>query len=313
MPTLPILSRMRTFVAWATIAAACAASAMDVWADDELQATARSCRVFSGKLDDRTNDRELWLRSDRDGVTIARPIEWTAVTELKRGSTAVTRDELMAEARRLLQARPQPQRYVVRQGIEFSPDAAFTTPNVAAAGSLREWRPVAHLVEVPQAAQVRWIEIDGYLANWDADVEADGLLLDLNAYDELGEAVATGGTLSVELIGETVPPYSRGNAAPMLARWIRQVSAADFARGYARLRLEFQAVHPDFQRVNGRFALIHARLLVPGQGTFEAGRDAVALQGFSPVRERVEQAFGTRFLPTETTGRGHRESGISIP
>lgn len=313
MPTLPILPRMRAFVVWATIAAICAASATEARADEEMQATARSGRVFSGRLDDRTNDRELWLRSDRDGVTIARPIEWSAVTALKRGAAAVAHEELIAEARRLREARPQPQRHVVRQAIEFSPDAAVTTPQVAKAGELQTWRPVAHFVEVSQRPTVRWIEIDGYLANWDADVEADGLLLDLNAYDESGEAVAAGGTLSVELIGETVPPYSRGNAAPMLARWTRQVSAADFARGYARLRFEFQAVHPDFQRVNGRFALIHARLLVPGQGTFEASRDAVALQGFSPVRERVEQAFGTRFLPTETTGRGHRESGINLP
>ncbi|MGC3970690.1 MAG: hypothetical protein QM775_26135 [Pirellulales bacterium] len=218
--------------------------ALPLVADDALTVRVRSGRTFGGRLDARTTASQLWVRTDREGVTIARPLAWESVVEVRNDQRPVDRDELLAQAAKL------------------QDDVAPVKPkaNTTKHGSLQLWRPAAGLVSETTAAPVQtvqWIEVDGYLANWDADVEADGLLLDLQLFDRFGEPAAVGGTLAVELIGETVPPYSRGNAAPMLARWTRQLTPADFTGGRVRLPLEFQAVHPDFMRTSGRFALIH--------------------------------------------------------
>lgn len=276
-------------------------------ADDSLTVTVQSGRTFRGLLDAKTDAQRLWIRSGRDGVTIERPIAWTSVREASRSGTAVAQDLLIAEAVRLRAARSVAEPVFV---TKLPPVAAKPTADRAA--GLQLWRVAKEPVTFSDApdATVRWIEIDAYLANWDADVEADGLVLDLEALNAAGETIPADGTLTVELFGERVPPLSRGNAFPMLGNWTRQVTAADFGRGTLRLRLDFQGVHPDFNTVAGRFALAHVRFSVPGQGTFEASKDGLTLQGFSPVRERVQQAFGTRFLPTETTGRGHRESAF---
>ena len=276
-------------------------------ADESLTVTVRSGRTFHGLLDAKTDAERLWIRSGHDGVSIERPIAWSSVRALTRSGTAVARDLLVAEAERLRATRPMTEPLYVTK----MPPVAGKPAGERTAG-LQLWQVAEGPVELASApdATVRWIEIDAYLANWDADVEADGLVLDLEALNASGESLPADGTLTVELIGERVPPLSRGNAFPMLGNWTRQVTAADFGRGTLRLRLDFQGVHPDFNTVAGRFALAHVRFSVPGQGTFEASKDGLTLQGFSPVRERVQQAFGTRFLPTETTGRGHRESAF---
>ncbi len=275
-----------------------------------LTVTVQSGRTFYGVLDAKTDARRLWIRSGRDGVTIERPIAWSSVRELSRSGTAVARDSLVAEAERLRTVPPVAEPRFVRK----LPSIA-TKPDADRAAGLQLWHVAKQPVEVADApdATVRWIEIDAYLANWDADVEADGLVLDLEALNAAGETIPADGTLTVELFGERVPPLSRGNAFPMLGNWTRQVAAVDFGRGTLRLRLDFLGAHPDFNTLAGRYALAHVRFSVPGQGTFEASKDGLTLQGFSPVRERVQQAFGTRFLPTETTGRGHRESAFDLP
>lgn len=292
-----------TFGCVVTVVTTCDATA----ADDSLTVAVQSGRTFHGLLDAKTDAERLWIRSGRDGVTIDRPITWTSVREISRSGAAVARELLIAEAVRL---RAVPQAAEPRYVAKMSPIAAKTTANRTT--GLQLWHVAKEPVEFAEVPDVtvRWIEVDAYFANWDSDVEADGLVLDLEALNAVGETIPADGTLTVELFGERVPPLSRGNAFPMLGNWTRQVNAADFGRGTLRLRLDFQGMHPDFNTIAGRFALVHVRFSVPGQGTFEASKDGLTLQGFSPVRERMQQAFGTRFLPTETTGRGHRESAF---
>ncbi|MBA4019116.1 MAG: hypothetical protein C0483_18270 [Pirellula sp.] len=313
----PVQSRPLTFrrsttqLAWRLIVSAligCGATATTEVAraaDDSLTVTVRSGRTFYGVLDAKTDPQRLWISSGRDGVRIERPIVWSSIRGISRSGVAVAGESLIAEAERLRAS----QNAAEPSYVTKVPPAA---PAANRAAGLQLWHVAKEPVEYAMAPDetVRWIEIDAYLANWDADVEADGLVLDLEALNASGETIPADGTLTIELFGERLPPLSRGNAFPMLANWTRQVTAADFGRGTIRLRLDFQGVHPDFNTVAGRFALAHVRFSVPGQGTFEASKDGLTLQGFSPVRERVQQAFGTRFLPTETTGRGHRESAF---
>lgn len=291
----------------------------------------KSGRQFTAEIDPRSDGAKLWLRFSKETSAILRPIDWGAVTEIRRGEKTLPIETVRAEAIAANAALPKPAKGATpppgeRVGVRRAVIVKENLPR----GSVRAWpeapgtdvTSVEELVRasaaepvVPNAAAtvrepVRSIGIDAYLANWDADVEADGLSLSVSALDGTGFGTAVDGTLEVELIGERQPPYSRGNAFPVLARWTKQVTAAEIeaAGGTYRTRLEFQALHPEYQLWLSNHALVNVRLLVPGDGAFEASVDGVPMRRFSPVRERAQQAFGTRFLPNEQTGRGHRES-----
>jgi hypothetical protein len=315
----PFLSLLRLVIAWAValgmlpraqaepVAEQVAAPPM-VTVRELVTVTVKSGRTFTAEIDPRSDAAKLVLRFSKETSTILRPIEWTAVTEIRRGEAVLPIETVRTQAIAENAARPK----------SMKPSPALGT---SSRGTVRAWpvRPAAGEEESPNAAAVRGpvrsITVDAHLANWDADVEADGLSLSLGAFVGDGYAAAVDGTLEVALIGERQPPYSRGNAFPVLARWTRQVTAAEIeaAGGYYKTRLEFQAVHPEYERWVSNHALVHVRFLVPGDGTFETSIDAVPMRRYSPVRERTEQAFGTRFLPNERTGRGHRESATFGP
>jgi hypothetical protein len=267
----------------------------------EVSITLIDGRTLVGEVDSHSDARNLWLRRGDATTTIRRSIAWSQIASARVGERPLTVEQLRAAAN----AAPPP---VPRQ-------AATATP--PGAGTLRTWRipGVAAARETRPAAVVRSLDVDASLANWDADVEADGLVLSFAALDEFGAAASVDGTLEVELVGERLPPYSRGNAFPTLGRWTLAVDSAtgETGGGYYRARLDFQAVHPDFQLYLPRYALVHVRLSVPGQGTFDASQDGLSLRGFTPVRDRVEAAAGTRFLPNERTGRSSREASQTAP
>lgn len=288
-------------------------------ADEPITVQVRSGRSFTAQIDERSDASKLWLRFSKETSSILRPIEWSAITEITRGDRLLPMNEVREQAIAAHEA-------LLRQPKPATPSRAAVSPTVAAPraveapaprGSMQTWniQPASAAEPVAPRAPVRSISADAYLANWDADVESDGLFLSLAALDGTGFATPVDGTLEVELIGDRQPPLSRGNAFPVLARWTRQVTAKEIEEsgGYYKTRLEFQALHPEYQLWLSSHALVHVRFLVPGDGAFEASIDAVPMRRFSPVRERAQQAFGTRFLPNEQTGRGHRESSSYGP
>ncbi|MCE9605396.1 MAG: hypothetical protein K8U03_10910 [Planctomycetia bacterium] len=268
----------------------------------------KSGRRFTAEIDPRSDASHLWLRFSKEASAILRPIEWSAITELRQGNTVLPIERVRDQAIALRKTLPLK---------KTAPIESRAVVGSAAKGTFRTWPTVPASATAPlsEYSPVRSISVEAYLANWDADVESDGLLLSLAALDGTGLSMPINGTLEVELIGDRQPPLSRGNAFPVLARWSRQVTVAEMeaSGGYFKTRLEFQALHPEYQLWLSNHALVHVRLLVPGDGAFEASIDAVPMRRFSPVRERAQQAFGTRFLPNEQTGRGHRESSSYGP
>lgn len=258
-------------------------------------------RKWVGEVDARSDDRYLWLRFGDATTTFRRPIAWSQISAVQQDGRPTDVASLRAQATALPRPAPQPAKAAAPPGP----------------GTLRTWRipGVSARADVQPVATIRSLDVDAYLANWDADVEVDGLMLNLAALDEDGAAAPVDGTLEVELVGERLPPYSLGNAFPTLARWTVALNSAEgrSAGGYYRARLDFQAVHPDFQLWLPRYAMVHVRLSIPGQGTFEASRDGLSLRGFTPVRDRLEAASGTRFLPNERTGLSRREASQTAP
>jgi hypothetical protein len=277
--------------------------------------TVSAGRTFTGEIDPGSDAERLRLRFGTGATVITRPIAWRAIVAASSAGEPITLARLQelaanvqADAARPAIVRPAPSKPKPSPGD--APQAA--TPAV---GGLRLWRvPGADGAPLVAAADIRSIDIDVRLANWDADVEADGLLLTIAAIDAFGNVAPVDGTLEVELIGEALPPYTRGDAFPVLGRWSRVVQADDPASrgGYHREQLAFQAMDPAYQLDAPRYALVNARLVVPGQGTFEASLDGLSLRGFTPVRDRLEAASGARLLPSEKAGRGKRDSSRAL-
>jgi hypothetical protein len=267
-------------------------------------------RSFTAAIDPRSDSTKLWLRFSADSTTILRPIAWTAVVAATAEGRDLTVDDLRrrAEAARAAVTTPGPAaapaakpmpRVLVTRGAPAEP--------IRQAGGVRPWNvpsagivPAAYYTPGPRVVS---IAIDAQMVGWDADVEADGLLVEVTPIGDDGASLPVDGSVEIELVGPALPPLSRGNAFGVLARWTRQLRADDLAAaaGTYRLRLPFQGYHPEYEFNPSRHGLVHVRLLAPGHGSFEASADAVTLRGFTPVRERMEQAFGTRFLPTERT------------
>lgn len=150
--------------------------------------------------------------------------------------------------------------------------------------------------------------MDAWLANWDGDVETDGLYLQLSPVDDAGELVPVRGTVDVELFSARQrkyheAPQSRGWSTELVERWTLGVEESQLTPQGLLLRLPFGAVHPEFSRDIDDFGLVHVRLSVPGSGVFEQSRDGVRLRTWSPVRAGLSSQGGRRFFNTEAVGR----------
>ncbi len=149
--------------------------------------------------------------------------------------------------------------------------------------------------------RVQSIRIEAVAANWDADVELDGLELRVIPVTARGGVLPVEGMLSVQLIGQN---YARhGQAFPKIGRWNRRVRIADYdeLRG-ALYRLPFQSVNPEFDLEFGWYGVVHARLGVSGHGNLEVSRE-VRVRTASAVRVQLQLLKHRRFFPSERTSR----------
>jgi hypothetical protein len=181
--------------------------------------------------------------------------------------------------------------------------------------------PVAESVAPPASrractvpTRVTSIFVDACVANWDRDVENDGLIVSVIPVNAYGQAVAVSGSLQVYLIGPRLrrfqdAPRSRGSKLDRLGRWVKAVHACDFYEGGFAYRLPFQATHPEFDNRLGSHAMVNVKLTIPGSGTFERTIDYVRIQPFSPIRDYHQLHTGRRWLAIEQTGRGKPATG----
>ena len=178
---------------------------------------------------------------------------------------------------------------------------------------LREPQPAADVqtLDDPRPGPPATLRIEAATGNWDRDVEADGLLLNVIIEDAEGQLVPAAGTLTVELIGQPLSPggvmgpggVTRLQAYPILANWVRLVVPEQVGTDGYSFRLEFQALHPDFNLQVGIAGMVHAKLFVPGTGTFDASTSTIALRQLNPLSDQWQMQQQGRFFPQEQTGR----------
>lgn len=259
-----------------------------------------SGRSFTGYVDSHTDGRDLWLRFEGRAMQTLRPIAWEAVREVRWGGQPMTVEALRGRIEELQTVRPR--RGAAAEVEEVLPARGPFRP----LGALSSAESAQRVAAAPVAA----LRLDVAAANWDADVETDGLLAFVIPLDAWGRPTVSDGTVEVELMVPAGLTLRHGRSFPTIGRWVRQLSPA-VRRGEAYVfQLEFQAVHPEFELRVGPLGLARARLVVPGAGTFEAATPSTYLRVPDPLRDQLQSAAQQRFFPSESTGLGKRRMPV---
>jgi hypothetical protein len=275
-----------------------------------------SGRSLDGEVSPRTGDERLWLVQRVGNAELARPVEWQVIVAAEFRQQRLTGSQLrsivldpmlVATAAVLQQSESELDPVDPFQDDPLETEELPSPPDEAAsevADRLMPWRPIA----VPAVASVRF---DAHIANWDADVEADGLVVQVVPVDAYGQVVPVRGTLEVELFGVRHiafqdAPRKRGRSYGRLGRWTQLLVPEYIHSDGGWFKLPFQAAQPEFDPRIGYKGLVHVTLVVPGAGVFEDSLDGIRLRPFAPLRDGLERDTGHRFFATEATGRGKR-------
>ena len=250
--------------------------------DWQLTVRLASGREFTALVDART-DAELWLRFSSGGGSILRPISWDRIVAAEIDGQKVELKALRGICREVKSTAP----------------AKKLSPAVAAVDQVPPPAP---------APIVTSIRIDAWLANWDADVETDGICVQLQPLGENGQLVPVRGIADVELFAPqrrkfNEAPQSGGWMTELMQRWSERIEPQQTSTSGILLRLPFAALHPEFNSGVDDWGLVHVSLTVPGSGVFEQSLDGVRLRKWSPVRDGMYLQNGQRFFNTERTGR----------
>ena len=256
-----------------------------------------SGRTFTAALDARTDATQLWLRFEREGAELLRPIRWDRVESADLTGWSLPGEQLqrlVAELRREIPAQPTAPPARTEIVLIGPPEAGPppVSPVAKTSGQAEETRRVVSLY------------IDAGAGRWDENVDTDGIVVHVYPLDANGAVVPVRGTLNVDLTAERFDKYRVTQPFLDAGHWADAVHPADFGPMGAVYRFRFQSLNPEFNHWLGDLAAVHATLAIPGQGAFEATADMTYIRPFSAVRNRLEQFTGHRYFPNERTDDG---------
>ncbi len=255
-----------------------------------VEIQARDGRTLTGVVDDRTDGDRLWLRREESGIILASSVAWDEIDAVDLDGASLSVDELANQATHLATAEAAWYAEVVQQELPYH---ALVTP---ATGRFSHGR----------ASRVRSVQIvAACLANFDRDMEPDGLQIALVALDERGAPVSVRGNFTAQLVGERRPALAPHRTFGMLERWSETVRPIDFIDGVATFELPFRRTAPEWEFELTPDALVNVTLGVYGEGNFAASAP-VMLREFNPLRDHLQLEQGTRFGPFEVHGRPPR-------
>lgn len=254
--------------------------------------TGRSVKV---QLDPRTDEAKLWLEFGSGRTHVTRSVGWDEVASIYSGDQTLSPEAVRQMA--------QTQIVHPEKGAR-SPMPLSENPRPDTNDSRNDPLPTWNVMTRPRLQAVRF---DAVLANWDADVEMDGLLVQVQPLSWIGQPMNVCGILNVELwsmkrIQQDSAPHSRGRSLEVVGRWSTSIrTSSDDTDPW--IQLPFQARHPEFDFNWSSMGLVHLELVVPGQGVFHHTEDGIRIRPFAPLRDALQRQTGERFLPTELTGR----------
>lgn len=252
-----------------------------------------SGRTFAGDIGPQTDAAELWLLSRRGSIAVLRPIAWDSVLKASVVGQNFSGEELRGTVEKLRAELPQPQaarppRSIVLRGSGSADEALRPGARVG-----RERGTSA------AANRVHHLAIDVSAGRWSDSVEQDGLVVHVYPLDAQGRIIQVWGSLEVQLKSWRLGNPYRPQPFFTVGQWSEKVRPDDFGAAGAVYELPYQAVRPETDLTVANQGLVHARLSVPGQGTFDASQDPVTIRPFSPVRDTLQQVNGQRFFREE--------------
>lgn len=268
----------------------------DVAAKGRVEVTVRSGRLFIAEIDSRTDTETLWIKYGTGNTTIWRPIQWKYVEKTECDGEPLKKSEIIEIARKSTHAEADCDTSSAQAYHAARPDPAARRHRAAKDTQSTQTR----------TTRVRSARFNASLGNWDADVEPDGLVLDVTPLDESGRPLNVDSVLHVTLFAskaENFDSVSGGERIERIGQWTVTLDRNQW-QGYSYVvRLPFQAVDPGFDTTVAAEGLVHTRLVVPGHGTFDRSIDGVQLRKFGPLRDWLERRGQSRWLPQERTGR----------
>ena len=268
-----------------------------------------SGRQFEGDVSERSDNTRLWLSFRSSSAELLRPIAWSHIVSAELGEEQLTGLELRE---RLLSS---PTAHFAQNESEQDGQEApeiIPTPNALPNESMADEALDLLFSNARHAGdRVAAVQFDAQLANWDGDVEADGLIVHVIPVNHFGHVVPASGHVEVELhaqrrIAFHEGPHKRGRRVERIGRWVKQVTPHCVDATGCWFKLPFQADHPEFDPALGTSGIVHVKLVVPGDGVFESSIDGVRVRPFAPLRDDLQQVEGRRFLANERTTRGKR-------
>ena len=252
-----------------------AAQAGDQVGDDErITAVLRDGSSRLGELDARTDESNLWLFRRGRSLVLSYPVAWREIREV----VFFGRRYEVADFRRL--------------ALLVRPDKSITYADLMRrAKSVRNVdRRVADSAESRRAARMSSIHVSGWVTNWDADAEADGVALNIEGRDAQGNAVEATGSLRVVLLAYN----SRTKRFAEIESWAQPLRASQ----EGVVRLPFRRVRPEVDLHVGGDAVLHAQLASPGAGVLR-GSTELRIRSTSRLRDQLQLSTGARMLPAE--------------
>lgn len=285
-----------------------------VQSSEPIRLRLASGRTLAGEVSSRTSAEQLWLVQRAGGAEIARPIDWQLIVaaEFRQQSWKASELQslLLGQTVIAIAAVQQPSDEE-NPGDPFQDDPLEIEELPSPSESTSSASIDIAAPSEPLAPPVASVRFDAHIANWDADVEADGLVVQVVPVDAYGQVVQVRGALEVELFGVRYiafqdAPHKRGRSYGRLGRWTQLLLPEYIHSDGGWFKLPFQAAQPEFNPRIGYQGLVHVKLVVPGAGVYEDSLDAIRLRPFAPLRDGLERDTGHRFFPTETTKRGKR-------
>ena len=263
-----------------------------------------SGRVFVGEVDPRTDAEQLWLRTEGPGIVFCRPIRWERILLARCGDQELSSEELQAMSEALKSAPSQNLQDHETLPAPPAPHAAENNPS--ATGSGFPTRRIANYIQASRAQRYSGaIDRNRCLRG---ELESNGRnrwnyrsLVSTGLHGLRG----SGGWHARRRFDRRAYRQAAGWACPFrkLAVGRCELRPINLAPPGAVFKLPFQGAHPEFDLNIGPFGLVHARLNVPGNGSFETSRSMVRIRQYSNVRDEAQQINGQRFFDVERVDR----------
>ena len=269
-----------------------------------------SGRQFAGAIDGDSTAQLLVVRSSADGLTIRRPIRWERISS----ATLDGQPLAIAELKKLaLQARARESGVGVRESRIKNIELRGPPPTLMAAAE-------AALPPEPELPPVATIAFDTFIANWDGDVETDGLVVDLLPLDNYGNLIRASGVVEVELFASQRrtmqhAPKSGGDTFERVERWSQAVTPAEIGPNGVRLRLPSDRSIPS-STPNGWLTTTASCMCgssPPAAASSTSHATASAFDRRKPNRDFLEMNTGRRFLPDTRRKSGAAELAAYQP